>query len=220
MKKLVASIMVGGLLVAAASAATVQNLAVGASVLPGTSYLLIHGGPMTNLVVQPASTNQYFVTAARTAEYFAANGPWHIRVYTTNANNSLGLVSESSPTNSIILKIWQASMGPVPDGTTGSNGVPATYAGKAYPDPDDNSQWWRNPADERTVCWAIIQDDNVTNMVDYTKIAWSAGSATFNPAPAESEVSPTQFRLAFETFGHKALNDYKSIITYELVIEP
>lgn len=214
----VIGMMLVGLMAMASFADTVQTLDISASIMEGTSYLLINGGTLTIGSVQPSATNKYFVTDSREAEYFAANGPWHIKVSTDNIGNKLGMVNAAT-TNNIMLKIWQASMGPKPDPGTGSNGVAAAYAGKVYPDPDDNPLWWRNPADESTVCWAVVQDNDVSNMIDYTKIAWSAGSATFNPAPLESEVSPTSFRLAFETFGHKVAT-YNTMLTFELVIEP
>ena len=47
-----------------------------------------------NGTLTPTSSNSRFASSQISIEYFAANGPWEIRVYTQNANNAQGLVNE------------------------------------------------------------------------------------------------------------------------------
>lgn len=149
MKRLI--IMAAVAMLATASFAQVSDtLNVTATINAGVSSLDVTGTAAFNHT--PSASDKYAVSAALSATFFAANGPWHIKA------ESDGLYSPTR-IHTIALKIWQPNFGP------------ASYIGD-YPDPDLEETYWRNPSDPDNVNWfPILPAADAWK----TKLATSAG---------------------------------------------
>lgn len=86
------------------------NLRVTANVLPGASTLSVSPTNYSFGVINPAPDNIRFKSEQFTLHYFAANGPWEIRVCTDNLLSLEGFVSTSF--NQVPLRVNQPNFGP------------------------------------------------------------------------------------------------------------
>jgi hypothetical protein len=219
MKKLAVLLMV----TMAASGAFAQvsdTLNVTATINAGVSTLDVSG--TAALVNTPAANDQYAISAELTATFFAANGPWSIIAESDgliSASKQMpvmgadGKIVRDGSGNPVMgpatmgIKLWQANFGPAADaGTGGTTGVPATYDGVAFPDPDVNSLYWRNPSAPDTVNWLGINKSTDTFK---TKLASTYGQ----------DESPIPFRIGVQTLGMPAANDYSGTITFTMTFE-
>jgi len=120
----------------AAFAATSDSLAVSATIQAGTSTLSVTEANLTFGNISPSEADHRFVaTAPFHVNYFAATGPWGIRVYTDNASGDAGLIgADGTP---LVLKLWNDNRG--------GTGNP--------PDPELDSNWkLPNPV------WSYVPD--------------------------------------------------------------
>ncbi len=162
----------------------------------------------------PALGDAYAVSDELTLTFFAANGPWAV-VATSDglqSTNKTWVYNETTEAMEFVeanmpIKVWQASFGPAPDvGTGGTNATPAAYGGKAYPDPDDDPLFWRNPSAPDDVVWLT---------------AFPVGPyATHLTSSKVGDVSPVKFRMGIDTFGMPAGDDYTGVVDLDLVIDP
>ena len=93
------SALAGALLIsAAASAQVTDTVDVTATVGAGVSILNVNETTVGFGTVTPAAGASRFESANVTGNYFAANGPWEVRLYTTAAGNEEGLIG-TGPNN-------------------------------------------------------------------------------------------------------------------------
>ncbi len=93
------------LMTGVALAQVTDTVDVTATVTAGVSTLNITETSVGFGAVTPDVNGSRFESGNVTGDYFAANGPWELRVYTTNAGNALGLIGQTNPNNTILLKV-------------------------------------------------------------------------------------------------------------------
>ncbi len=85
-----------------AFAQVTDTVDVTASVNAGVSTLNITETAVGFGALTPAPAGSRFESANVTGDYFAANGPWELRVYTTDANDAQGLVGSGAAAGNTI----------------------------------------------------------------------------------------------------------------------
>ncbi len=136
-----ASLMSG---IAFAQSVATDTLDVTATVNAGQSSLTINETTVGFGSVTPSQAGSRFESANVTGDYFAANGPWELLVYTTNANDTEGLIGTGNVApNDNLGALLPFRVDPGADHDVTDNSHWAGSADMFTPVPDDGSP---NPA--------------------------------------------------------------------------
>ena len=187
MKKLVAVAVIGLMAATGFAAITNDNVTVSANVQAGSgSFVDIKATAIGFGNVAP-SPSSYRFAATSTCEFFAANGPWNIHVYTTNGVNADTTAKvlrniNNGVTNWMSMKFWQPNFGP-------------TNWYNAYANPP------------------VMQDNCWTNMK--WVVDQSQQDSTI-AASASYDASPVKFSFAIDAMG-AATGTYSAPVYFELI---
>ena len=178
-----------------AYAATSDTVNVLATVGAGTSFVdILNSADITFGTVNPTGTDHRFeATTAMSLDYFAANSPWTIRVWTANSPGvdpdegaAAGLQGADGVTY-MPLKVWNVNFGPL----------------ATKPDPEVDATW--NSPDEG---WARIpeQDEHTSNPLTWRRLTYTGAEIT----------APFDNYLAIDAAG-KVAQAYSTILTVEII---
>ncbi|MFH0880195.1 MAG: hypothetical protein V2A34_10825, partial [Lentisphaerota bacterium] len=158
-----------------------------ANVIPGSGSFDDVKAANINFGNVGPSPSLYRFTAISTCEFFAANGPWNVHVYTTygtNADSTAKVLRniQGTTTNWMSMKFWQPNFGP--------------------------QNWYNtntNPPVMLANCWT-----NMKWVVDQSQPdAAIAASVSFDE-------SPVKFSLAVDAMG-AATGTYSAPVYFELI---
>ena len=174
-----------------------DTITVRATVGSGTSSISILSPAVIDFGGQslaPTAENSRYLSNEVTIDYFAANGPWQIRVYTTNANNVQGLVSTTQgSTSTITFKI-------TPEDRQGEFGEVS------------NDDHWSG-SDEVLRFFTVLDDDTKSESGD-PFYAIAASSANENP----SKDSDFKVKFGIDVAGAAIGQTHEAIVTFDLAI--
>jgi hypothetical protein len=171
-----------------------DTIEVSATVVEGTSSISVESPAAINFSGQTLVAtvdNTRYLSDEVTLSYFAANGPWEIRVYTTNTDDLTGLVNADA-SSTVTLKVTTADR----DGNFG--------------DVTDEDQW--GGADD-VLRFLRVLDDGTRDDLDNPFFAIIASSANENP----SSSSDLKVKFGIDIAGAKA-EEHKAVVTFEMAI--
>jgi hypothetical protein len=183
----------------AGSAAT-DSIAVSATVGQGISSINVVQGSLNFGTLTPTAQNSRYLSQAITISYFAANGPWEIRAYTTRADQKQGLVNADA-TSTVLLKI-----------TPGVEVSGGTYE---YGDVNDNAEW--SGGDGTLKFFTILDDGAMTNEENPAERTpfYAVVASTENENPDRND----EFRVKFGIdISGAASQQHLAVVTFDLAI--
>ncbi len=193
--KLLAGLSIFSLISTISYGQVTQVVTVTASVAAGTSTLVASPTSVDfgSSALTAAVNDHRHSSGVVSLDYFAANAPWSIKVYTTRTDTLSGLVNSTD--NAIPLKVNVGTGGTAP-----------------FDDPEVDTAW--SGTEAQLKFFSVFDDgtvDTVNGGIFFTKLASSA-----NENPAED--ASFQFIFATDVAG-AAAGAYTASVTIELAIE-
>lgn len=170
------------------------SISVSATVGSGTSSISIVQGAINfgDTVLLPIEGDSRYISEAITIKYFAANGPWEIRVYTQDQNDAQGLVSTGS-SSTVLLKI-------TPEDKEGGFG-----------DVKNDDHW--SGEDELLRFFTVLDDD--AKELNTTTPFYAIAASSKNENPSKND----DFKIKFGVdVAGAADEEHKAEVTFDLAI--